>query len=179
MPQPKIVVLTRCSRPDLMQAVHNSVLTAAKQCNADVKHVVLVDAYKVKEQPIPGDVVEYINKVGKDTYMSSSLNWAIWRQTEKEDWIIVLDDDTLLQPEAIQLIQRNHKGNDMLLWDTDADDIDFCGMAFTGKVARWYPFEVGAGAKCAATFARRCKEHAAAVLQLKVRAGSRNILVAA
>ena len=149
-----IVCITRCSRPANLPAVGKSIRDAAAQTGANVAWAVMLDGDHLQPQIAlpyaaeadPDAVRWYYRKRKSDRCMAGALNAAVADYCNPDAWCLVVDDDNVLLPAALELIQKHGEGRDLLIWGCDAHGdavgrIDFANYAFRASLARRIKFD--------------------------------------
>lgn len=197
----RILVVTRCSRPENLPEVCRSVRAAAKAAFCKIFHDVRLDAVKVSREALPviaeagADAAAWHIPAPGDVYMIGSLNAAIQENAQPGDWVIVLDDDTTLTPAAAKIVKKCHEADaGLLVWGAEAPDelaalreprdlagncvgkVDFCNFAFRYETWQKCRFQVAAGGFADGTFVGDAIRNGAKVLYFKEKAGRYNAL---
>ena len=195
----RLLVVTRCSRPENLPEVCRSVRAAAKAAFCKIFHDVRIDAVKVPREALPviaeagADAASWHIPAHGDAYMIGSLNAAIQENAQPGDWVVVLDDDTVLTPTAAKIVKRCHEADaGLLVWGAEAPDellreprdlagscvgrVDFCNFSFRYEVWQKCRFQVAAGGFADGTFVGDAIRLGAKVLYCAEKAGKYNAL---
>ena len=195
----RLLVVTRCSRPENLPEVCRSVRAAAKAAFCKIFHDVRLDAVKVSREALPviaeagANAAAWHIPAPGDAYMIGSLNAAIQENAQPGDWIVVLDDDTTLTPTAAKIVKKCHESDaGLLVWGAEAPDelaaireprdlagncvgrVDFCNFAFSYATWKRCPFQVSAGGFADGTFIGDAIRNGAKVLYFAEKAGRYN-----
>ena len=92
--------------------------------------------------------------------MAGALNAAVSDCCNPDAWCLVVDDDTVLLPAALEIVQKYGEGRELLIWGVDAHGdreqlrnpsgltaknavgkIDFANFAFRASLARRIKFD--------------------------------------
>lgn len=195
----RLLVVTRCSRPENLPEVCRSVRAAAKAAFCKIFHDVRLDASKVSREALPviaeagADAAAWHIPAHGDAYMIGSLNAAIAENAQPGDWVIVLDDDTTMTPTAAKIVKKCHEADaGLLVWGADAPNdllreprdlsgncvgkVDFCNFAFSYETWKRCPFQVAAGGFADGTFVGDAIRNGAKVLYFAEKAGRYNAI---
>lgn len=197
----RLLVVTRCSRPENLPEVCRSVRAAAKAAFVKIFHDVRLDAVKVSREALPviaeagANAASWHIPAHGDAYLIGALNAAIAENAQQGDWVIVLDDDTVLTPTAAKIVKKYRDAEaGLLVWGAEAPDelaalreprdlagncvgkVDFCNFAFSYATWQKCRFQVAAGGFADGTFVGDAIRLGAKVLYFAEKAGRYNAL---
>lgn len=106
----KILIITRCSRIQFLEKIHESIINTFKSTNLDYKWVIVFDMNKIKKDEafnkliddfiVCGDKISLLYGFSNSKLYASNLgNQALAWATCKTDYAYLLDDDNCMHPD--------------------------------------------------------------------------------
>lgn len=125
-------IITRCSRPNNLLEVENSIFKNHNQANINIQWHIVFDTKVLKD--IDADLLSQLDKPEINLHFKKGDGWGLSQLNDLihslDGWIYHLDDDNILHPNFYNAIYHAVKDTDLkgIIFSQQVDGKDFTGL---------------------------------------------------